>query len=39
MELTAGKDYSAVAHLDKSGDPTLALFKNNVNELRRATPV
>jgi Domain of unknown function (DUF4397) len=35
VELTAGKDYSAVAHLDKSGDPTLALFKNNVNELKK----
>lgn len=35
--LMAGKDYSAVAHLDETGDPTLALFKNNVRALPKGT--
>lgn len=37
VELMAGKNYSAVAHLDEGGDPTLALFRNNVNALPKGT--
>ncbi|HEX5950318.1 MAG TPA: DUF4397 domain-containing protein [Actinomycetota bacterium] len=37
VELMAGKDYSAVAHLDEGGDPTLTLFKNNVKALPKGT--
>ena len=29
--LEAGKNYTAVANLDASGDPQLSLFTNNVN--------
>ncbi|HEU4527223.1 MAG TPA: DUF4397 domain-containing protein [Actinomycetota bacterium] len=37
VELMAGKNYSAVAHLDEGGDPTLALFRNNVKALPKGT--
>lgn len=37
VELVAGKNYSAVAHLDEGGDPTLALFRNNVKALPKGT--
>lgn len=37
VELMGGKDYTAVAHLDEGGAPTLALFKNNVKALPKAT--
>jgi hypothetical protein len=30
VELASGKDYTAVAHLDEGGTPTIGLFTNNV---------